>query len=73
MSQVFGLSNSANGGGDLGRSEFGGRKSLGFHILSLKCLDSQVRRLNSHTDVTVLSSDNKNNNKEKLINLATCH
>lgn len=27
MSQVFGMSNSANGGGDLEKQEFGGRKS----------------------------------------------
>lgn len=51
--------------GDLGRSEFGGKntRNLDLYVTSLRCLNIQVGRLNSHMDRRVLSSDNKTTKK----------
>lgn len=41
-----------------------GYQEFGLVLLSLRCLDIQMKRLSSHMDINVLSSGNKNN-KEK--------
>lgn len=48
---MFGLSNNAHGGEDLGRSEFAGKSSRFRACISLRCSDTQMKRLSSHMDM----------------------